>query len=127
MKNEVIKFRVTPQQYSKANKEAKKLNITRSDWARDKCFAYQINRSTSRKIKTLEELIKQISPIGNNLNQIARAINTAQASGANLPYGIYNRQDLDDLSNDLEEIKAITKTILAEIKPPKKRKRREDR
>ena len=63
-------LRFSKQEFDKIQLELEKSNISFSDFARSAILKKKI------KLPIEKELIYQISKIGNNLNQIARAVNS---------------------------------------------------
>ena len=126
-KTEEVRFRVTPTELAQIDTEAIAANISRSDWARQRCFQVPLPHSTKTKnyIDTLAELTKQLAPIGNNINQIARTINTHVTSGNSIPEYVDNPESLHELNLLLNAIKDTAKGLIQEITPPTPRKRRQ--
>lgn len=72
-REKIIKIRASKSEYSELLKRSTKPRL--AEWMREKCLGEKIPRS--RKVPEIDpDLLRQLAGIGNNLNQIARAINS---------------------------------------------------
>ena len=108
MKDENIIFRLTKTEKEQINKRYLKSNYnTKSDFYRDVLLKTKIiDIDTS----ILHKYVFQISAIGNNINQIAKKVNTYD----NISYTEY--KELIKYLEDLLEIKENVNNFLKEIK-----------
>lgn len=92
MKSERITFRIDKRLKEKIKLESKKSNMTMSEY---------INKSLKNKsivvIEEGKEIYYELSKIGNNVNQIAKKLNS----------NIATAYDLENLENISEELKKI--------------------
>ena len=89
-KTKMVTLRMTETDLNYLDKEAKKVKLSRSEYINRKIMALAVQPANLPGInwKTYRELAKiasQLSAIGNNINQIAKAINTAQANCEPIP------------------------------------------
>ena len=74
-RTKIIKIRATADEYESLLKRCDRPEL--ASWMRDVCLAqHELKRS---KVPTVDPaLLRQIAAIGNNVNQIARVVNTAK-------------------------------------------------
>lgn len=63
---------------------------TLSDYFRWQAFAEKVTDASAIRASLMKEKNRHLSAIGNNLNQIARAINEAKISGEPIPASLEN-------------------------------------
>ena len=98
-REKVIKIRVTEEEYTALKKSSTKPRL--AEWMRESCLG--ISPKKQRKTPTINpELLRQLSSIGNNLNQIARQINASKAGVIN---HIYLLSVLTAIQGEIQEIK----------------------
>lgn len=108
MKDENIIFRLTKTEKEQINKRYLKSNYnTKSDFYRDVLLKTKIIYIDT---SILNKYVFQISAIGNNINQIAKKVNTYD----NISYAEY--KELITYLEDLLEIKENVNNFLKEIK-----------
>ena len=95
-----------------------KKGLTRSAWIRKQCLNENvvINPETIEYFDNLEQAVKQLAPIGNNLNQIARNINTAKASGLEFK-DHFDTKLIQELNMDIQNLKMTIKNLIRTTKP----------
>ncbi|TVO31481.1 MobC family plasmid mobilization relaxosome protein [Vibrio algivorus] len=77
-RNKEIKIRVTESEHEQLMQRSKNSHLAK--WIREHCLNAKIPKA--RKIPPIDpHLLRQIAGIGNNLNQIARVINTQTKAG----------------------------------------------
>lgn len=99
-----IKIRCSPRFKSAFKAKAKELDLSMSELVRK---AYlRIDSKIERKVihQADPKLILELSKIGNNLNQIARAINTANHDGSTVDL-VKVLSMLESIKEDLDEVK----------------------
>ncbi|WP_439503067.1 MobC family plasmid mobilization relaxosome protein [Methylophaga sp.] len=80
-KDRQLKVRLTDHEYTKLEDLASAQGITKADYVRQKLDLESVKRSPMKKIRARQftpvdpSLLRQITRIGNNLNQIARKAN----------------------------------------------------
>jgi hypothetical protein len=110
MRTEVIKIRVTPEEKEKLRAISDRERITLARLIRDAVLEEAEKRSHARIKKVIvhaadPELIRQVARIGNNINQIARALNMlVQVSGASSAEAIGLLSGLVSIERDLKEL-----------------------
>lgn len=98
-REKVIKIRVTEEEYTALKKSSTKPRL--AEWMRDSCLG--IKPKKQHKTSPLDPaLLRQLSSIGNNLNQIARQINASKTSVIN---HIYLLSVLNAIQGEIREIK----------------------
>ena len=124
---QIIKLRVDNQEKAEIAKIASEQGLSTSEYIR---HLHQINVRQPldpQEVETLKETIATLAPIGNNLNQIARAINTNLASGLDLPENINLIHEIASIRSEIDKVKCSVKVLLANTMPrrtrntPKKR------
>ncbi|KJE34968.1 hypothetical protein UF64_09655 [Thalassospira sp. HJ] len=78
MKNKTIRFRITSEQYAQILKSASNSSKNLSEWIRESLKISSDRNLVERRLQYVSEvqnLSRQISLIGNNINQVARLAN----------------------------------------------------
>lgn len=99
-KTKQVLLRFYPSDLARIDREAKQLNLTRTEYITrcaldkpvEKKQIFKVNWHTYR---IMGEMREQLKRVGNNINQIAKAFNTARLDGQHLPN---NYPLLDELS-----------------------------
>ncbi|RCK54198.1 hypothetical protein TH25_02445 [Thalassospira profundimaris] len=79
MKNKTIRFRISDEQYSEILNSASSVDKTLSDWIRESLKISSDKNLVENKLKFVSEiqkLTREISRIGNNINQISKYANS---------------------------------------------------
>ena len=71
-RNKIIKITASDEEYDAL--QARKTKPRLASWMRDYCLSKEVNSGTLSRIDPL--LIRELSRMGNNLNQIAKEINS---------------------------------------------------
>ena len=81
MREKIIKVRCTLEEYEALRHRCPKARL--AEWMREHCLALEGTRSRSQKVPAAVDpaLLRQLTGLGNNLNQIARRINSGQWTG----------------------------------------------
>jgi hypothetical protein len=75
LRTKVIKIRATDAEYAELEKRSPKPRL--AEWMRELCLGAKIPRANT--VPSVDpRLLRQLAGIGNNLNQIARAINSQE-------------------------------------------------
>lgn len=100
MKQLVIKFRVTEAEKKLIQEKAQKDNLTISKFILESC--YNNKRISIKERQAFSTLVKNLSYISNNLNQLTKVLNNKH---------IYDRAilqaDITSITNEISAIKAI--------------------
>lgn len=99
-KNTVFKLRMNDTLRKKLNQDAKLAGLNQSEYIRRLIQGRQIISSGQRK--QVDQLIYELNRIGNNINQIAHALN----------FGYISYQDMQDLKIYQRELQETMKKIL---------------
>lgn len=75
-KTEIIKIRLTAEEKSEMVRRAETEGLTLSGLVRRQVMAEPITDAHAADLEAYRERSKQIAKVGNNLNQVARAINS---------------------------------------------------
>ncbi len=89
-KTKQVLLRFYPSDLARIDREAKQLNLTRTEYITrcaldkpvEKKQIFKVNWHTYR---IMGEMREQLKRVGNNINQIAKAFNTARLDGQHLP------------------------------------------
>lgn len=74
-RTKIIKIRATDDEYAELVARSTKPKL--AEWMRDTCLGAETRSTKSAKTPRIDPtLLRQLSGLGNNLNQIARAINS---------------------------------------------------
>lgn len=74
-RTKIIKIRATDDEYAELVARSTKPKL--AEWMRDTCLGADIRSTKSARMPRIDPvLLRQLSGLGNNLNQIARAINS---------------------------------------------------
>jgi uncharacterized protein (DUF1778 family) len=97
MKNKTIRFRITSEQYAQILKSASNSRKNLSEWIRESLKISSDRNLVERRLQYVSEvqnLSRQISLIGNNINQVARLANAKREF-----------QQIEEFSGVLDSIK----------------------
>lgn len=99
MKSEILTFRVSESECERINYLVDSAGVSRSDYLRSMALKQRITRINADK-KVIRECRVELARQGNNLNQIARHLNTV---------GIYSDSvtQIDNLLNKIEKISDV--------------------
>ncbi len=111
-------MRFTSTELEYVDRCCKEKGLTRSAWIRKQCLDENIvlNPETVEYFSNLESTKKQLASIGNNINQIARSINTAQASGLDIPDNL-DAKFIWELNMEVQTLKVLVKDLIRTTKP----------
>jgi len=81
-KGRVLSIRLNPKEDAHIRKQSERTGLSAGKMIKTVLFKREFPRSTVRHIHTADpQLTREISRIGNNINQIARAMNAAYREG----------------------------------------------
>ena len=120
-RTEIGKARFTPRELKWIDSQVKLAKTTRSKWIRKQCLDSNvvISPETIQYLSDLDKIVKQLAPIGNNINQISRNINTAIASGLPIPDNI-DPEAFRQLNVTIEGLKQTIRGLIQEATPEHK-------
>lgn len=104
MKNKTIRFRISDEQYDEILKSASNSDKNLSDWIRESLKISSDRNLVEKKllwVSEIQKLTREISRIGNNINQISKFANTRREFQE-----IENFTDLlDDIREKVHELR----------------------
>lgn len=104
MKNKTIRFRISDEQYNEILKSASNSDKNLSDWIRESLKISSDKNLVEKKllwVSEIQKLTREISRIGNNINQVAKFANTRREFQE-----IENFTDLlDDIREKVHELR----------------------
>ena len=112
-KTKIVTFRFKPSQLSELDAQAKAVNLTRSAYMTRKLTGQSVIPARVPAINwqlygSLAEIAILLPAVGNNINQIAKTLNTAQKKGEPIPKFIPKPESLE---SSLELIKTIVEKL----------------
>jgi len=101
-KTAVVSFRISNESYDRLNANASLAGISTREWL-ERAILENETRIIQKKKNTadIQSLIIQVNKIGNNLNQIAHNMNTANLKG------VLTRGDCIEAINKLDHMRAL--------------------
>lgn len=123
-KDKIVSLRFKPTELEKLDRKCKKVGLTRSAYISRKILSLPVQPARVPSVnwdayKVLNELLYHLPRIGNNLNQIARILNTAQLEEKYISQA-YNPREIENTVEEIKEqlptIKEAVKTVIG-IKP----------
>ena len=112
-KTKIVTIRFKPSQLEEIDAQAKAVNLTRSAYMTRKLTGQSVLPARVPAVNwqlygELAEIASSLPAIGNNINQIAKALNTAQKKGEAIPKFIPKPESLE---SSLELIKTIEEKL----------------
>lgn len=112
-KTKIVTIRFKPSQLEQIDAQAKAVNLTRSAYMTRKLTGQSVLPARVPAVNwqlygELAEISSSLPAIGNNINQIAKAINTAQFKGEAIPQSLPKPESLE---SSLELIKTIEEKL----------------
>lgn len=128
-KTKIVTIRFKPSQIEEIDAQAKAVNLTRSAYMTRKLTGQSVLPARVPAVNwqlygELADIASSLPAIGNNINQIAKAINTAKIKGEPIPKSIPKPESLSDALKLIEMIveKLIeVRLALSGVKPDKER------
>ena len=116
-KSKVVTIRFKPSQLSELDAQAKAVNLTRSAYVTRKLTGQSVIPARVPAVNwqlygELAQISESLPAIGNNINQIAKALNTAQFKGEAIPQSLPQPKSLEDALKLIE----TTKEKLTEVR-----------
>lgn len=99
-KTKIVTIRIKPSQLSELDAQAKAVNLTRSAYVTRKLTGQSVLPARVPAVNwqlygELATISSSLPAIGNNINQIARALNTAQFKGEAIPQSLPKSESLE--------------------------------
>lgn len=100
-KTKIVTFRFKPSQLEELDAQAKAVNLTRSAYMTRKLSGTSVLPARVPAVNwqlygELADIASSLPAIGNNINQIAKALNTAQFKGEAIPQSLPKPESLED-------------------------------
>ena len=100
-KTKIVTFRFKPSQLEELDAQAKAVNLTRSAYVTRKLSGQSVLPARVPAVNwqlygKLAEISSSLPAIGNNINQIAKTLNTAQKKGEPIPQSLPKPESLED-------------------------------
>ncbi|MEO0845725.1 MAG: plasmid mobilization relaxosome protein MobC [Cyanobacteria bacterium J06648_1] len=116
-KSKVVTIRFKPSQLSEIDAQAKAVNLTRSAYVTRKLTGQSVLPARVPAVNwqlygELASISSSLPAIGNNINQIAKALNTAQFKGKAIPQSLPKPESLEDALKLIE----TTREKLTEVR-----------
>lgn len=96
----IIKIRVTENEYLELKQKSTKPRL--AEWMRESCLGIASSKRKQKVPSVDPALLRQLSAMGNNLNQIARQINVTKSNVIN---HIYILSVLSAIQSEIKDIK----------------------
>lgn len=107
LRTNIIKIRMTDSEYKLAKIRANEAGYPLATFARYATLMDKLTDKTSQLAH--HQFISQLAWIGNNINQIAKGINTANANQQYQALDLYKiGEQLENLVNELSHLRALT-------------------
>ncbi|MGF1591095.1 MAG: plasmid mobilization relaxosome protein MobC [Pleurocapsa sp.] len=99
-KTKIVTIRIKPSQLEELDAQAKAVNLTRSAYVTRKLSGTSVLPARVPAVNwqlygELATISSSLPAIGNNINQIARALNTAQKKGEAIPQSLLKSESLE--------------------------------
>ena len=116
-KTKIVTFRFRPSQLEQIDAQAKAVNLTRSAYVTRKLTGQSVLPARVPAVNwqlygELANIALSLPAIGNNINQIAKALNTAQSKGEAIPLSLLKPSRLEEALKLIE----IMKEQLTEVR-----------
>ncbi|MEL7079022.1 MAG: plasmid mobilization relaxosome protein MobC [Cyanobacteria bacterium J06582_2] len=116
-KSKVVTIRFKPSQLEQIDAQAKAVNLTRSAYMTRKLTGQSVLPARVPAVNwqlygELASISSSLPAIGNNINQIAKALNTAQFKGEAIPQSLPKPESLEDALKLIE----TTREKLTEVR-----------
>jgi hypothetical protein len=111
-KTKIVTLRYRPSELEHLNAQAKAVGLSRSAYITRKVqglpvLPMRVPRVNWLAYEELGTIARELPAMGNNLNQIARAINTAKIKGEPIPGNLPSTEQLQSAIAVVEELKTL--------------------
>ena len=115
-KTKIVTFRFKPSQLEELDAQAKAVNLTRSAYMTRKLTGQSVLPARVPAVNwqlygELAEISSSLPAIGNNINQIAKALNTAKIKGEAIPQSLPKPESLENalklMETTLEKLRDV--------------------
>ena len=119
-KEKVVSIRFRESELSNLDEQADAVNLSRSAYITRKLQGLPVLPSRVPGVnwniyRQLGEISTQLSALGNNINQMAKVLNSANQQGQPLPSNLNNVDDLTEAFALIEQLKPTLKQIRLEL------------
>ncbi len=119
-KEKVVSIRFRESELSNLDKQADAVNLSRSAYITRTLQGLPVLPSRVPPVnwniyRELGEISTQLSALGNNINQMAKVLNTANQQGQPLPSNLNHVEDLTEVIALIEQLKPTLKQIRLEL------------
>ena len=119
-KEKVVSIRFRESELSNLDEQADSVNLSRSAYITRKLQGLPVLPSRVPPVnwniyRELGEISTQLSALGNNINQMAKVLNTANQQGQPLPSSLNHVEDLTEVMALIEQLKPTLKQIRLEL------------
>ena len=119
-KEKVVSIRFRESELSNLDEQADAVNLSRSAYITRKLQGLPVLPSRVPGVnwniyRQLGEISTQLSALGNNINQMAKVLNTANQQGQPLPSNLNHVEDLNEAFALIEQLKPTLKQIRLEL------------
>ena len=119
-KEKVVSIRFRESELSNLDEQADAVNLSRSAYITRKLQGLPVLPSRVPPVnwnlyRQLGEISTQLSALGNNINQMAKVLNTANQLLSPLPSSLNNVEDLTEVVALIEQLKPTLKQIRLEL------------
>ncbi len=125
-KTKIVTIRFKPSQLSELDARAKAVNLTRSAYITRKLTGQSVLPARVPAVNwqlygELAQISSSLPAIGNNINQIAKALNSAKIKGETIPQSLPKSESLEDALKLIEKMKEKLREVrlaLSGVKQP---------
>ena len=115
-KTKVVNFRFRPSELAQLDAAAASVNLTRSEFITRKLQGLPVQPTRVPAVnwklyRELATIAKELPALGNNINQIAKALNTASQLGQPISQSVLNSVSIAEIDSKISETKALLKEI----------------
>ena len=119
-KEKVISIRFRESELSNLDEQASSVNLSRSAYITRSLQGLPVLPSRVPSVnwniyRELGEISTQLSALGNNINQMAKVLNTANQQGQPLPSNLNHVEDLTEVIALIEQLKPTLKQIRLQL------------
>ncbi len=115
-KSQIITQRMTKSELKELDEKARRVKLTRSAYINRKLNGLSVLPTRVPAINwklygELSTIASQLPAIGNNINQIAKALNTAALQNQSVPSSLPSPETLSETVELIEEVKTLVKEV----------------
>ncbi|MDY7015353.1 MAG: plasmid mobilization relaxosome protein MobC [Cyanobacteriota bacterium] len=119
-KTKIVTLRYRPSELKHLNARAKAVGLSRSAYITRKVQGLPVLPTRVPQVnwlayEELSQIARCLPAIGNNLNQIARALNTAKIKGESIPNNLPSTERLNEIVQTIVETQVLIKQARLEL------------